>query len=1068
MKKKIIYVATILLLIISLVAPACGFEGDPMLDDLWTRNIYPGTTNTYDVGSLAYQYNNGYFASLFVGGVPVGTGSGDVVGTPPSADHAIARYDGVTGLLIQNSAVTISDAGVIAGGSLSMPTGRSATFIVAASNSAAKGIAQADYACSGAADDVEINAALNALPADGGRVILLEGTYVLADPITIPDDSIALEGQGASSFIDGDGLADTEHGIVVSAKEDVWIRSLSIQTENGGGKDSNCILIEDGSHDFVIDRVIFVESDSDAINIGGTSIWGGLITNCNIVNGDDYGILVDMDGGSSSRYINITNNLIESVGLDGVVFGSTGSHDYNQVINNIFQNTSDDAIQIYDTNGIIVNDNNMHAIGGYGIYADNVNYSEFNNNSTFNTQFAAIYLSSCDSNNIVGNNLDSTLDSDTEDGIFVDGHDNVISSNYINDTERNGVRVVGNDNIVSNNVVIDTHMSGIWLDGRENVVEGNSIEGAGQKAAGTYYGIVLSSTADRCSIIGNTIANDGTDTEDGVHLDDGATEVKVSDNYIYDLMGSGIALTANNDDCQITDNYVQECDDYGVEITAATCDDTTVIGNVLQGNITGQVLDNGTDTRTFTRGVIVGEGTPLVAPGDGNIYAFQSIWTEGSLIGAATPWRAGLWIGEDVVIAIEHSSNCDFDLTGGAFENFLTADDAIFLQADADLTNYILLISGVHAGAAAEIKMFIDTTHVVVEPFGWDGDLTNIDFVVTPHPILIAGNGNRISMNASSIGGVEIDSFDYTNGMLFEVVLNAAIDGTTGIKVSLDANGYSGIEAFEAGYATGDLQPGDHASIIKIDMDDTGASSSDATTEVDFINILTTDEYDLEKHAIHVGQGFDSALTVSGGIEEDPDYGYSVVPDVATDRVTGIGDAGTAFLQASAGDVEIFSSDNDYILIGSDAIFEAVEVILVSGGNQPILAEYYYSTGAGTWATLVVSETTHGFQNSGIITFNAPGTWAKSNATVPAGAAITNAFYVKIVRTRNFLGMPPVEDYFKTFTASSLTDFEIRGDGTIRPVEMADAAAPNNSLYYSTTQNKLVYKDNGGVVNDLY
>ena len=96
MKKKIIYVATILLLIVSLVAPACGFEGDPMLDDLWTRNIYPGTTNTYDVGSLAYQYNNGYFASLFVGGVPVGTGSGDVVGTPPSADHAIARYDEAT------------------------------------------------------------------------------------------------------------------------------------------------------------------------------------------------------------------------------------------------------------------------------------------------------------------------------------------------------------------------------------------------------------------------------------------------------------------------------------------------------------------------------------------------------------------------------------------------------------------------------------------------------------------------------------------------------------------------------------------------------------------------------------------------------------------------------------------------------------------------------------------------------------------------------------------------------------------------------------------------------------
>jgi len=33
---------------------------------------------------------------------------------------------------------------------------------------------------------------------------------------------------------------------------------------------------------------------------------------------------------------------------------------------------------------------------------------------------------------------------------------------------------------------------------------------------------------------------------------------------------------------------------------------------------------------------------------------------------------------------------------------------------------------------------------------------------------------------------------------------------------------------------------------------------------------------------------------------------------------------------------------------------------------------------------------------------------------------------------------------------------------------LADAAAPNNDLYYSSTQGKLVYKDSGGTVHDLY
>ena len=40
--------------------------------------------------------------------------------------------------------------------------------------------------------------------------------------------------------------------------------------------------------------------------------------------------------------------------------------------------------------------------------------------------------------------------------------------------------------------------------------------------------------------------------------------------------------------------------------------------------------------------------------------------------------------------------------------------------------------------------------------------------------------------------------------------------------------------------------------------------------------------------------------------------------------------------------------------------------------------------------------------------------------------------------------------------------------GYIRPQSSTDAAAPNNSVYYSTTQSKLVYKDSGGTSNALY
>jgi len=54
---------------------------------------------------------------------------------------------------------------------------RTATFVIAASDSQNK--RDADYHCDGTADDVQIQAAIDALPAGGGKVFLLEGTYAL-------------------------------------------------------------------------------------------------------------------------------------------------------------------------------------------------------------------------------------------------------------------------------------------------------------------------------------------------------------------------------------------------------------------------------------------------------------------------------------------------------------------------------------------------------------------------------------------------------------------------------------------------------------------------------------------------------------------------------------------------------------------------------------------------------------------------------------------------------------------------------------------------------------------------
>lgn len=80
------------------------------------------------------------------------------------------------------------------------------TLVVAASDALAKSKRYADYECDGTADDVEIQAAIDALPTGGGKVVLSEGTFTTptSQGIKIPSN-VALVGQGTSTIIQRSG-----------------------------------------------------------------------------------------------------------------------------------------------------------------------------------------------------------------------------------------------------------------------------------------------------------------------------------------------------------------------------------------------------------------------------------------------------------------------------------------------------------------------------------------------------------------------------------------------------------------------------------------------------------------------------------------------------------------------------------------------------------------------------------------------------------------------------------------------------------------------------------------------
>lgn len=75
-----------------------------------------------------------------------------------------------------------------------------ATIVVASSTSLGILRTSSDYRCTGTNDHLKIQAALNAIPSAGGRVVLLEGQYNLAATLTLKD-YVTLEGQGESTIL---------------------------------------------------------------------------------------------------------------------------------------------------------------------------------------------------------------------------------------------------------------------------------------------------------------------------------------------------------------------------------------------------------------------------------------------------------------------------------------------------------------------------------------------------------------------------------------------------------------------------------------------------------------------------------------------------------------------------------------------------------------------------------------------------------------------------------------------------------------------------------------------------
>jgi len=371
-----------------------------------------------------------------------------------------------------------------------------ATLVVAASDSSSQSKVAANYVCDGTDDQAEINNAINALPNDGGKVILLEGSYSISSSITIARNNTILEGCGRNTKLvatyDATGECFLCLGDGTNKYSGIEIRSLATNITACGGahaaehryaikacggsseathiqcRITGCYFenknttsttsghqVQVSLENAIYSEVSSCESDG-AIGLRETSHNNRITNNVVVTQIADNGIQTDQD----CCYNIIANNYL-STGEDGIDLDG-GS--YNIIVNN----------EIYDCrfHELPTGELNHNGIEFAGTSAK-CDHNVIMGNTIHSSGYSAIAFKSQGANtksyNVVkGNIIINPGLNTTSPGIELDSHShyNLIEGNYIMDQQGTHTMTYGIyvPSGASNNMIINNHIEG-WLNG---------------------------------------------------------------------------------------------------------------------------------------------------------------------------------------------------------------------------------------------------------------------------------------------------------------------------------------------------------------------------------------------------------------------------------------------------------------------------------------------------------------------------------------------------------------------------------------------------------------------------